>query len=140
VLSAMLANPIKSLRSATGDGEPLPVLPNPQGARNHYFDFRQIDEIDSFAEYWHEISYGQVNVSGDVYGWADVPWPVLPLGDFEVDEDATSIGGLVLPFADLNNNGRYDEFMPFGDGTPSEFNDVYSTISWGSRFASTPGY
>jgi len=118
----MLANPIKSLRSATGDGEPLPVLPNPQGARNHYFDFRQIDEIDSFAEYWHEISYGQVNVSGDVYGWADVPWPVLPLGDFEVDEDATSIGGLVLPFADLNNNGRYDEFM--GEAVPAAQNQL----------------
>lgn len=106
----MLANPIKSLRNAAGEGQPLPQLPNSNGARDHYFDFRQKDSIDSFAEYFHEISYGQVNVSGDVYGWVEVPWPVLPLGDFEVDEGATTIGNLILPFADLNGNTFYDEF------------------------------
>src|SRR5690606_13351283 len=98
----MLANPIKSLRNSVGENEPLPVLPNPNGARDHYFDFRQKADIDSFAEYFHEISYGQVNVSGDVYGWVEVPWPVLPLGDFEVDEEATTISNLVLPFSDLD--------------------------------------
>ncbi|MCB9855559.1 MAG: thrombospondin type 3 repeat-containing protein [Phycisphaerales bacterium] len=103
----MLANPIKSLRAAVGDGQPIPPLPNPNGARDHYFDFQQKVGIDSFAEYFHEISYGQVNVSGDVYGWVEVPWPVLPLGDFEVDEGATSIATLVLPFTDLDGDGRY---------------------------------
>lgn len=115
----MLANPIKSLRAAVGEDEPLPALPNPNGARDHYFDFQQKVGIDSFAEYFHEISYGQVNVSGDVYGWVEVPWPVLPLGDFEVDEGATSIATLVLPFTDLDGNDRYlDGFN--GESVPDQ--------------------
>ena len=101
----MLANPIKSYRAAEIEGP----LPNPGNARDQYFDFRVKDDVDSFAEYWHEISYGTVFVSGDVFGWAEVPWPVLPLGDFEVDEGATTIAGLILPFNDLNGNGVYDD-------------------------------
>lgn len=118
----LLANPIKSLRAATGDNEPLPQLPNPGDARDQYFDFRQKPNIDSFAEYFHEISYGQVNVSGDVYGWVDMPWPVLPLGDFSVDEGATSIANLVLPFTDLNGNDMYDGFG--GETVPDAQNQM----------------
>ena len=34
--------------------------------------------MGSFAEYWNEISYGAVTVSGDVVGWIHLPWPILP--------------------------------------------------------------
>jgi len=117
----MLANPIKSFRAAN-EGGPLPLLPNPGNARDQYFDFRVKPDVDSFAEYWHEISYGTVFVSGDVYGWAEVPWPVLPLGDFEVDENATSIAPLTLPFSDLNGNGVYDDGG--GEGVPEAQNQA----------------
>ncbi len=135
----MLANPIKSLRNAVGENEPLPALPNPGGARDSYFDFRQKEFVDSFAEYFHEISYGQVNVSGDVYGWVEVPWPVLPLGDFEVDEGATTIGALVLPFNDLDGDDRYiDGFN--GENVPDAQNQMMLIdYNGGLQGTATPG-
>ena len=43
-----------------------------------YFD-RSRPNVNSFAEYWEEISYGDVQVSGTVTGWVTLPWPVLPI-------------------------------------------------------------
>ena len=70
----MLAVPRKSWPGAPG----VPVPPNV--IYRHYFDRDSLQavpddiEVDSFAEYWEEISYGQVTVSGDVLGWVEIPW------------------------------------------------------------------
>lgn len=116
----MLSVPIKSLRAAN-EGQPVPPLPSSQDAFAHYFDLSD-PSIDSFAEYWREISYGQVNVSGDVFGWVEIPWPVLPLGDFEVDEGATTISNLTLPYLDLNGNDAFDQFG--GETVPDTQNQM----------------
>ena len=51
-----------------------PVLPNPQTIENAYFN-----DVNSFAAYWREISYGDVTVSGQVTDWIQLPWSVQPL-------------------------------------------------------------
>ncbi|MBN2560852.1 MAG: hypothetical protein JXQ75_07980 [Phycisphaerae bacterium] len=104
----MLATSPKS--AATADT--APQLPNVNDIWDAYFD-RVKDqgptEVDSFAEYWSEISYGNVSVSGDAVGWVEVPWPILPQGDnFSVPDDAETLEGLELPFIDLNRNGILD--------------------------------
>ena len=91
----LLAVPVKSV-----DGAPL-ELPNPDDIWAQYFDTVNPD-VDSFAEYWHEISYGRVNVSGDVFGWVNVPWPIEPAG---------VSGTNVLPYNDLNASGTFDKFV-----------------------------
>src|SRR5262245_6595677 len=88
----LLAAPVKSQL-------PLP-LPNPNDVYDHYFD-RVKPNINSFAEYWNEISHGNVNVNGDVFGWAEIPWPVMPPGGFTYG---------VLPYTELNGNGLCDQF------------------------------
>jgi len=78
-------------------GWPGVALPNPAEGWRAYFD-RSDPNTWSFAEYWAEISYGTVNVSGDVAGWAEVPWSVRPPGD-------------TVTWTDLNGNGLYDKFV-----------------------------
>lgn len=46
---------------------------------DQYFDDFN-PNIDSFAEYWKEISYGQVTVTGNVFDWGEIPWPLVPPG------------------------------------------------------------
>lgn len=141
----MLAAPIKSMRAANvqvGD------LPNTTAIFRRYFD-RVDPTIDSFAEYWNEISYGNVNVSGDVFGWVEVPWPILPLGDFSVPESATTISNLNLPFWDLNGQNAdgfdggdgdtYDEFS--GEAVP-DAQDQMILIDYNGNLpgTATPGF
>ncbi len=121
----MLAVPIKS-------GPTLP-LPNPNDAFDQYFDQTK-PTIDSFAEYFNEISHGNVNVSGDVYGWVEVPWPVLPLGDFTVSADATSISGLILPFTNLNAGTTFNRFA--GETVP-DAQDQMIFIDFNGNIAGT---
>jgi len=103
----MLAVPSKSVPG----GEPASLqLPNPNDVWDHYFDTVKnsgATRVDSFAEYWNEISYGNVSVSGDVFGWVEVPWPVLPTTIGIPD----SLDGLVLPFTDLNGDGLFEQFQ-----------------------------
>jgi len=60
-------------------------LPNPADIRDGYFDKVKNAEpgqsgvrIDSFSEWWEEVSYGDVTVSGDVFGWVQLPWTTRP--------------------------------------------------------------
>ena len=99
--AVMLGVPIKTV--------PPVALPNPNDIWDAFFDQWKDGQpelptpaIDSFAEYWYEISYGNVNVSGDVLGWAMLPWPVAPAAGASADG--------ILNFRDLNNNGQYDQF------------------------------
>lgn len=87
----MLAAPVKSFPN------PRPPLANPQLAYVQYFDLIT-PGVDSFAEYWREISYGNVNVSGDVFGWAEVPWPVLPPDDATDPPGGSNHAARVLKF------------------------------------------
>lgn len=136
--AVMLAVPTKSM-----PGFPGTPLPNPNDIHDHYFDFSK-PGITSFAEYWHEISYGNVHVTGRVLGWVEVPWPVLPpdqamaigftsLGGLDGGEafnesrqmylvDGVAVPGLVdgwwTPgerFLDVDENGAYDSGEPFED-------------------------
>ncbi len=134
----MLAVPIKSLRAATGEGNPIPQLPSSGDCFAHYFDETD-PQINSYAEYWEEISYGQVHVSGDVFGWVEIPWPVLPLGDFEVDEGATTISNLTLPFSDLNDNDTYDQFA--GEAVPEQQDQmIFIDYNGDLPGTATPGF
>lgn len=102
----MLAVPAKS---APGGPSSL-QLPNPNDIWDHYFDRVKntgATRVDSFAEYWDEISYGNVAVSGDVFGWVEVPWPVLPA---TLPENPATLDGQVLPFTDLNADGFFQQF------------------------------
>ncbi len=76
-LVVLLANIPKERR----DNSPLP---NPAEIWDQYFDkFKNGQNggprVDSHAEWWEEISYGDVTVSGDVFGWVNLPWPTIPL-------------------------------------------------------------
>jgi PKD repeat protein len=106
----MLAVPSKS----TASGLPPANLPNPNEVWDHYFDRMKnvgASKVDSFAEYWDEISYGNVHVTGDVYGWVEVPWPILPKGPaMTIPPDTASLEGLVLPIIDLNGDGFLEQF------------------------------
>ena len=88
----MGAVPIKSASSTGG--------PNLDEIRSIYFDPIDNPNVDSWAEYWYEISYGQVTVQGDVFGWPEVPWPVVP---------AVS-DGETIPFIDLNSSFQLEQF------------------------------
>ncbi|NOX58144.1 MAG: hypothetical protein GXP29_04710 [Planctomycetes bacterium] len=67
-------------KSVSGSYPPASVTDvEPQNIFSQYFDDFAPD-IDSFHEYWKEISYGEVTVSGDVFDWGEIPWPLLPVG------------------------------------------------------------
>ena len=121
----MLAAPIKSMRAVDYN---VNDLPNVAPIFAAYFD-RTNPNINSFAEYWNEISYGTVNVSGDVFGWVEVPWPVLPLGDFQVDENATTISNLILPWRDLDGQNADG-----GDDAADVFNEWAGEVVPAAQF------
>ncbi len=102
----MGAAPVKSIA-----GWPDITLPNLYDAYQVYFDLYDPNTA-SFAEYWREISYGTVSVSGDVAGWAEVPWPVLPSGLTPGDHEGMEAA--VLPFTDLNDSAFFEKFR--GEG------------------------
>jgi PKD repeat protein len=85
-----------------------------------YFD--QIDpNIGSFAEYWEEISYGDVTISGQVTDWVSLPWSIqAPLVNDADDtpENGRAPGAQVYNngtnFFDASNNGMYE----YGRGEP----------------------
>ena len=107
-------------KSAPGFPDPNAIqLANRNDVYRSYFD--AVDpNIDSFTDYWWEISYGTVRVSGNVYGWVELPWPVLPKvdvldpngGTVSPDNVTTAAGmtGLRLPIVDLNGDGWLEQF------------------------------
>jgi len=72
-------------------------LPSPELIRRQYFD-KTDPNIDSFAEYWKEISYGDVTVAGRVTDWILLPWPI----------------SAPFIFVNLNSNPGYH----YGSGEP----------------------
>jgi PKD repeat protein len=82
--------------------------------------FNKVSPPDSFAEFWEEISYRDVTVSGRATDWIHLPWAFQPPLVSEgrdhpengppVDDDLTDITLRHSPmhFADLNNSTRYE--------------------------------
>ena len=58
-------------------GPPPEGLYNAEEIYKDYFD-RINPDIESFVEYWEEISYGDVVITGDVEGWVALPWAIEP--------------------------------------------------------------
>ena len=139
--NVMLALPSKSVEGDVSELE----LPNSYDIWDQYFDENKDsgeDRVDSFAEYWDEISYGNVSVSGDVFGWVEIPWPVQPATHESLDGR--------LWFTDLNNSGSMNQFQ--GERVPSsqlqaitlglqDFNPITGDPVWtpGERFLDMDG-
>ncbi|MFQ5490355.1 MAG: hypothetical protein ACE5GE_06495, partial [Phycisphaerae bacterium] len=90
----ILANPTKTFPN----GVPPEGLTNRATVNAQYFDTNPFNNIRSFAEFWAEISYGNVSVSGDTKGWISLPWPLAPPNQ----PDGTPID------PDFNNGGVPD--------------------------------
>lgn len=71
----ILAN---SPKQFPGTGQPPEGLPPFSQINNQYFDKTAGNNIQSFAEYWEEISYGDVTISGTTTDWLVLPWPIQP--------------------------------------------------------------
>ncbi len=141
----MLAHSPKAAALMPEDEENPIVLPNFADVWDAYFDRVKdtgASEVDSFAEYWLEISYGNVSVSGDAVGWVEVPWPILPtylFGESGEGEPPGSIDGLVLPFYDLNNSGTLNSFQ--GEEVPlTQDQMIFIDYNGHQDGTATPGY
>lgn len=94
------------------------------GAR--YFDHND-PLLGSFAEYWKEISYGDVTVAGDVEDWISLPWAIRPpLEDPALDDPEEGPPDEALrispeDYLDFDQNGTYSYGMgePFDQGIAS---------------------
>lgn len=90
------------------------TVPNRSTINRQYFDLVAGNDVDSFAEYWEEISYGDVTITGETHGWLDLPWPITP------PPRNGPNGGSPTEFLDLNANGLYE----FGVGERIRNNEV----------------
>jgi PKD repeat protein len=90
-------------------------LPNAGQIRDRYFDQDKDGQvlpdgsvaprIDSHAEWWEEISYGDVTVSGNVFGWALLPWRTMPPNVGDLGPGA--VGFATAPHINLINGATY---------------------------------
>jgi len=108
-------------------GLPTGGLVNKQLIHNQYFDTTN-PFIGSFAEYWEEISYGDVTIDGMVADWLVLPWAIQPPLVNENDDDPTSGPGEDAErnspefFYDLNGDGQY------GYGASEGFNNKLMSV------------
>lgn len=124
----MLANSPKQFPNEDPVGQPYGGLANRDEIEDAYFDRTKLD-VDSFAEYWDEISYGDVQVTGLATGWINLPWAIQPpLVDPEQDppgeEGPPDSAARLSPavFIDLDGNGSYQ----YGVGEP--FDQEYAAV------------
>lgn len=111
-------------------------LPKRTDVRDAYFDKVKNSgpgRIDSFAEWWDEVSYGDVTVSGEAVGWVSLPWPSHPPG---------IEGGLFsnarIPHVELQANFTYtpgsgEGFNPFLSKFKYDFDGVGENLTWGNQ-------
>lgn len=80
-------------------------LANPNLVDRQYFD--TVDpSVGSFAEYWREISYGDVTIRGKTTDWVNLPWRVIM--DPAVDSPDPDVPNVV----NLNGDNFYFYGMP----------------------------
>lgn len=129
----MLAHSPKQYPNPDRDpqGQPPGGLVSRRLVHDQYFDTADPD-IDSFAEYWEEVSYGDVPIDGLTTGWVAVPWAIQPpLVDPRDDdiEDGPPVNDPDVPrrspvnFHDLSDDGRFQ----YGLGEPFD-NEHMSVI------------
>ncbi len=122
-----LANPVKS-------GTSYAALPNRDDVRAQYFDTLDND-IHSYAEYWNEISYGQVTISGKALGWFDIPWSVKPATG-GVPYDELQRGGCLSLGTGEEVNENFQMFKVDGEFVPGLMDGVWTP---GERFRDVNG-
>ncbi|MGB0716630.1 MAG: hypothetical protein ACPGXK_12165, partial [Phycisphaerae bacterium] len=108
-------------------GVPAGGLPNPETIRQQYFSD---DGRGSFAEYWEEVSYGDVTINGDSTDWVNLPWPITMPPDlmnqfFGVDgaEDDARASKELYFWQNIQDYGTSEEF--FGSHTSPTNSSVY---------------
>ncbi|MCH7592403.1 MAG: hypothetical protein IH989_06470, partial [Planctomycetes bacterium] len=150
------------------------ILPPPQPIADEYFDDSRVcelsgvacdtnvdcpgvqekciqDGIGSFAEYWEEISYGDVRITGEATGeWLDLPWGIGPMSlavgvDLEAEDAVISPTSSNLPevfnasramvIIDLDGDPNDADNGPFATG-PGSFDIVWRP---GERFLDMDG-
>ncbi|UCF33793.1 MAG: hypothetical protein JSV78_00485, partial [Phycisphaerales bacterium] len=112
---------------AWNDGLPPEGLTSKQVISNAYFLKNPNDGVGSFAEYWEEVSYGDVTITGQVTDWISLPWPFQPLlADLDSigDDGPTDASGRISPesFMDMDRNGQYSY------GQSEEFQSQYAMV------------
>lgn len=125
----MLAHSPKAFAAGGQPGLPPAGLPNINQYKRDYFLVNPNDDVDSFAEYWEEVSYGNITISGDVYGWVNLPWAFEPNGP--------NGGGRPSPvdYINLYRNigsacpGSFDFLVPapYAYGAGEEFCDCFGS-------------
>ncbi|UCE60436.1 MAG: PKD domain-containing protein [Phycisphaerales bacterium] len=93
-------------------------LANPETVRRQYFDKIAGNAYESFAEYWEEVSYGDVTISGQVTDWVNLPWRIQPVNDEEL--------GYVTPELIVNLSG--DDLNVYHYGRGEAFLDFESMV------------
>ncbi len=96
-----------------GAAVPPGGLLNPQSVTDEYFDTIN-PGIDSFAEYWKEISYGDVTISGRVTDWILLPWAIQPQQP--------------MSYVDLNDNSQPGFVRRYNYGHGEDFNNQLSMV------------
>ncbi|MDX2198484.1 MAG: PKD domain-containing protein [Phycisphaerae bacterium] len=106
-LAVLLGYPIKQDNGGSGNS-----LPNANDVFDAYFDKVKNGrvnadnpdgvQVDSHAEWWEEISYGDVTVSGNVFGWVNLPWRTRPNNISDCGSAAVPI--CRVPHVDLNGS------------------------------------
>ncbi len=123
-----LAHSPKSQLDINGQpGLPAGGLHSVEDIRRRYFD-RSDDTLDSFAEYWEEISYGDVTITGDVFEWVSLPWVFDPAGP------SSGVRASAANYIDLHANqmnasiaGNPPVPAPFAYGAGEDFCDIESS-------------
>ena len=93
--AVILANPTKTFDALGEEGDEA----NPATVDAQYFDTNPNNGVYSLAEWWDEVSYGAVTVSGDTFGWLYLPWPLEPIdadGLVNVTAKPLNLGGVVI--------------------------------------------
>ncbi len=134
----ILANPTKTYDST-------PVLANQAFIDAQYFDVDRTNDVYSMAEWWDEISYGAVTVTGQTIGWIEVPWPLEP-ADASPDEyinldfDGLYLYGVSEYYSEDPMPPRETCSDGACDGIPIDYNGNYSLapLSLGDPLDSYP--
>ena len=111
----MLAN---SPKEFPGPGRQPPRQPTGGLIARRLIDEQYFDklnpQIGSFAEYWEEISYGDVTITGQTTDWISLPWALRPPLSDPGDDNATTgpqaNAERIRPadFFDLNRSAEYE--------------------------------
>ncbi len=121
----MLAHSPKSFVTGGNPGLPPGGLFSVEAIRKDYFD--RIDpNIDSFAEYWEEISYGDVAVTGETFGWVTLPWA------FDPNPPNAPARASPANYVNLRSGRMFSEGVaslpPFAYGAGEDFCDAFSSF------------